>query len=43
MLDITVKYRDDMNAEWANVDLCRYSAITLYMDKKNRNTRAVGE
>ena len=44
MFDIMVKYHDDdMKAEWGNVDLCKYSAITLYMDKKTRNTRAVGE
>jgi len=42
--DIMVKYHDnDVKAEWSNVDLCKYSTITLYMDKKNRNTRAVGE
>jgi len=44
MFDIMVKYRDnDVKAEWSNVDLCKYSAITLCMDKRNRVTRAVGE
>jgi hypothetical protein len=44
MFDITVKYRDnDVKAEWSNIDLCKHSAITLCMDKRNRVTRAVGE
>ncbi len=44
MFGIMVKYRENnVKTKWSNVDLCNYSAITLYMDKRNRATRAVGE
>jgi hypothetical protein len=39
--DIKVKYNDGDNAEWGDVDLCEYSAITLHWDGKN--TTATGE
>ena len=39
--DIKVKYNDGDTAEWANVDLCEYTAITLHWDGKN--TTATGE
>lgn len=42
--DIKVKYHDDgSTAEWSDVDLCQYEAITLFWDAKNQVTRAVGE
>jgi len=42
--DIQVKYHDDNStAEWGDVDLCEYEAITLFWDAKNQTTRAVGE
>ena len=42
--DIKVKYHDDEStAEWADVNLCKYEAISLYWDKKKQVTRAVGE
>ena len=42
--DIKVKYHDDdSTAEWGNVDLCKYEAISLYWDAKKQVTRAVGE
>jgi len=44
MFGIMVKYRDnDVKIRWSNMNFCKYSAITLYMDKRNRVTRAVGE
>jgi hypothetical protein len=39
--DIKVKYKDGDTAEWGDVDLCEYSAITLHWDGKN--TSATGE
>jgi len=39
--DIKVKYNDGDTAEWGDVDLCEYSAITLHWDGKN--TTATGE
>ena len=39
--DIRVKYNDGDTAEWSNIDLCKYEAISLYWDGKQ--TRAVGE
>lgn len=39
--DVKVKYNDGDTAEWANVDLCEYTAITLHWDGKN--TTATGE
>jgi hypothetical protein len=42
--DLKVKYHDDdSTAEWSDVDLCKYSAISLHWDKKNQVTRAIGE
>ena len=41
--DIQVKYNDGDKAEWSNVDLCKYEAITLFWDKKSQETKAVGE
>ena len=42
--DIKVKYHDDdSTAEWGNVDLCKFEAISLYWDAKRQVTRAVGE
>ena len=42
--DIKVKYHDDdSTAEWGDVDLCQYEAISLFWDKKKAVTRAVGE
>jgi hypothetical protein len=41
--DIKVKYHDDDTAEWGDVNLCEYNAISLYWDQKNQTTRAVGE
>ena len=41
--DIKVRYDDGSNAQWRNVDLCKYEAISLYWDAKNQVTRAVGE
>ena len=39
--DIKVKYNDGDSAEWGDVDLCEYNAITLHWDGKN--TTATGE
>jgi hypothetical protein len=39
--DIRVKYNDGDNAEWINIDLCKYETISLFWDGKT--TRAVGE
>ncbi len=41
--DIKVKYHDNDTAEWGNVDLCQYTAISLFWDAKKQVTRAVGE
>ena len=42
--DIKVKYHDDdSTAEWSDVNLCDYTAITLFWDAKKQVTRAVGE
>ncbi len=42
--DIKVKYHDDdSTAEWGDVNLCQYEAISLYWDAKKQVTRAVGE
>ena len=41
--DIKVKYHDEDTAEWGDVDLCQYEAISLYWDAKINKTRAVGE
>ena len=41
--DIQVKYNDGDKAEWSNVDLCKYEAISLFWDKKSQETKAVGE
>ena len=42
--DIEVNYHDDdSTAEWGDVDLCKYEAISLYWDHKKQVTRAVGE
>ena len=42
--DIKVKYHDDdSTAEWGDVDLCKYNAISLFWDPKRQVTRAVGE
>ncbi len=43
LFDIMVKYEDGDKAEWSGVDLCKYETITLFWDKKNQETRAVGE
>ena len=39
--DIRVQYNDGDKAEWANVDLCEWSEITLHWDGKR--TTATGE
>jgi hypothetical protein len=39
--DIKVKYNDGDTAEWAGVDLCQYTTISLFWDGKQ--THAVGE
>jgi len=39
--DIKVKYNDGDDAEWGDVDLCEYTAITLHWDGKK--TTATGE
>lgn len=39
--DIKVKYNDGDEAEWGNVDLCEWNAITLHWDGKR--TTATGE
>ncbi len=42
--DLKVKYHDDgSTAEWSDVNLCEYETITLFWDRKNEVTRAVGE
>jgi hypothetical protein len=41
--DIKVKYHDNDTAEWSDVDLCQYNAISLFWDAKKQTTRAVGE
>ena len=42
--DIKVKYHDDSStAEWGDVDLCQYTAISLFWNNKTQVTRAVGE
>ena len=41
--DIKVKYDDDTTAEWRDIDLCKYEAVSLYWDAKKQATRAVGE
>jgi hypothetical protein len=42
--DIKVKYHDDgSTAEWGDVNLCQYDAISLFWDAKDQVTRAVGE
>ncbi len=42
--DIKVKYHDDSStAEWTDVNLCKYEAISLFWDDKKQVTRAVGE
>ena len=42
--DIKVKYHDDgSTAEWGDIDLCQYDTISLFWDRKNEVTRAVGE
>ena len=41
--DIRVKYEDGDKAEWSDVNLCQYNAISLFWDNKNQTTRAVGE
>ncbi len=42
--DLKVKYHDDgSTAEWSDVNLCQYETITLFWDRKNEVTRAVGE
>ena len=41
--DIQVKYNDGDKAEWGDVDLCKYTAISLFWDAKRQVTRAVGE
>ena len=41
--DIQVKYNDGDTAAWTEVDLCKYETITLFWDKKNQVTKAVGE
>ena len=41
--DLQVKYNDGDTAAWSDVDLCKYETITLFWDKKNQETKAVGE
>jgi len=41
--DIKVKYHDNDTAEWSDIDLCQYEAVSLFWDAKNQTTRAVGE
>ena len=41
--DIQVKYSDGDTAAWSEVDLCKYETITLFWDKKNQVTKAVGD
>lgn len=42
--DLKVKYHDDAStAEWSDINLCEYETITLFWDRKNEVTRAVGE
>jgi hypothetical protein len=42
--DIKVKYHyDGSTAEWGDVNLCEYLAISLFWDSKGQVTRAVGE
>jgi hypothetical protein len=42
--DIKVKYNvDDSTAEWSDINLCEYTAISLFWDAKNQVSRAVGE
>ena len=41
--DIEVKYDDDDTAEWTDIDLCQYAAISLFWDKTQQATRAAGE
>ncbi len=41
--DIKVKYEDGDTAEWGDVNLCDYEAITLFWEQKNQVTRAEGE
>ena len=42
--DIKVKYHDDgSTAAWMDVDLCKFSTITLFWDAKTQQSRAVGE
>lgn len=44
MFDVVGKYYgNDAKAECGDVDLCKYSDITPYVDKKSRTTRAVAE
>ncbi len=38
-----MKYHDGDTAEWDDVNLCNYDAISLFWDQKNQTTRAVGE
>ena len=41
--DIQVKYDDADTAVSPSVGLCKYETITLFWDKKNQETKAVGE
>jgi hypothetical protein len=42
--DIKVKYNvDDSTAEWSDINLCEYTAISLFWDAKNQVSRAMGE
>jgi len=42
--DIKVKYNvDSSTAEWSDVNLCQYTAVSLFWDAKNQVSRAVGE
>ena len=43
MFDIKVKYNDGDEASWTDVDLCKWETITLFWDKKNQTTKAVGD
>ena len=43
LFDIKVKYDDGSDAAWAEVDLCKWEAISLFWDKANQVTKAVGE
>lgn len=44
MFDVVGKYSgNDAKARRGNVDLCKHSDITLYVDKKSRTIRAVAE